>query len=94
MMMNDNDLINVNAKKPHADPTIEIQVQVQIEDYGECFALPHFEHLCPSVNYFESNLMMQIFIIADLTKGVNNVILYDKCGQGKDTDALCSLRSS
>ena len=36
--------------------------------------------------------MMQNFIIADISNGTNRVLLYDERGQGKDADALCSLR--
>jgi hypothetical protein len=35
--------------------------------------------------------MMQNFIISDITANRNNVLIYDKRGQGKGADALCSL---
>lgn len=36
--------------------------------------------------------MMQNFVIADLSNGVNHVLLYDERGHDKGVDALCSLR--
>lgn len=68
------------------------RIQMQIEEYGGSFALPHYGYERPSADYFQSNLMMQNFIIADLTSGVDRVVLYDERGQGKGADALCSLR--
>ncbi|KAH8940074.1 hypothetical protein BDL97_15G069500, partial [Sphagnum fallax] len=38
------------------------------------------------------DLMMQNFIISDITANHNNVLIYDERGQGKGADALCSLR--
>ncbi|OAE22251.1 hypothetical protein AXG93_412s1410 [Marchantia polymorpha subsp. ruderalis] len=71
---------------------IDIKIQIQIEDYGGSFALPVYSSECPSVDYFQFNLMMQNLLIADLSNGVNHVLLYDKQGQGKGIDALCRLR--
>lgn len=68
------------------------RIQMQIEEYGGLFALPHYGYERPSEDYFQSNLMIQSFIIADLTSGVDRVVLYDERGQGKGADALCSLR--
>ncbi len=68
------------------------EIQIQIEDFGGSFPLPFYGHQRPSADYFNSNLMMQNFIISDITPTRNNVLIYDECGQGKGADALCSLR--
>ena len=70
----------------------DIKIQIEIEDFGGSFPLPHYGSVRPSVDYFQSNLMMQNFVIADLSNGINHVLLYDERGQGKGVDALCSLR--
>ncbi|EEY62650.1 uncharacterized protein PITG_14428 [Phytophthora infestans T30-4] len=41
---------------------------------------------------FTSNLILQNFVVADISNGVNNVYFYDERAQGKDANALCSLR--
>jgi len=67
------------------------EIQIQIEDFGGNFPLPFYGHQHPSADYFNSNLMMQNFIIFDITANRNNVLIYDEHGQGKGVDALCSL---
>ncbi|XP_078732831.1 uncharacterized protein LOC144947479 isoform X1 [Lampetra fluviatilis] len=67
-------------------------IQIQIEEFGGSFAMPHYGHMRPSADYFDSNLMLQNFVLADITSGINNVIFYDERAQGKDADTLCSLR--
>ncbi|ETO83580.1 hypothetical protein F444_02423, partial [Phytophthora nicotianae P1976] len=65
---------------------------IQIEDYGGSFALPHYGFKRPAADYFNSNLMMHNFVIADITNGLNNVMVYDERCSGKGAGALCSLR--
>ena len=67
-------------------------IQIQIEDFGGSFAMPHYGHQRPSADYFNSNLMISNFVIADLTLNVGDVVFYDERAQGKGADALCSLR--
>lgn len=67
-------------------------IEIQIEDFGGSFAILHYGHQRLSADYFNSNLMMQNFIIANITNGAKNVLIYDERGQGKGADALCSLR--
>ncbi|CAM6012971.1 unnamed protein product [Sphagnum balticum] len=54
--------------------------------------MPHYKHSQPSANYFNSNLMVLNFVDANLTSNSTNVLFYDERAQGKDADALCSLR--
>jgi hypothetical protein len=68
------------------------EIQIQNEDFEGSFPLPFYGHQRPSANYFNSNLMMQNFIIFDFTANRNNVLIYDERGQGKGANALCSLR--
>jgi nicotinic acid mononucleotide adenylyltransferase len=67
------------------------QIQIQIEDFGGNFAMLHYGHLHPSADYFNSNLMMSNFVVADLINNNNDVFFYDERTPGKDVDALCSL---
>jgi hypothetical protein len=71
--------------------TVAPQIQIQIEDFGGNFAMPHYGHSRPSTDYFNSNLMVSNFVVADLTSN-NSDVFYDEQAQGKDADALCSLR--
>jgi len=68
------------------------KVLLMFEDFGSNFGLPLFGHEAPSVDYYNSKLSLYCFIQADVTHGTNHVIFYDERGQGKGTDALCSLR--
>ncbi|EEY70254.1 uncharacterized protein PITG_19438 [Phytophthora infestans T30-4] len=54
--------------------------------------MPYYGHSRPSADYFNSNMMIQNFVVADITHGINNVHFYDERGQDKNADALCSLR--
>ena len=65
---------------------------MQAEDFGGGLALPHYGFRRPSADYFNSNLILHNFVIADITKGESNVFFYDERGQGKGADALCSMR--
>ena len=67
-------------------------IQIQIEDFGGSFAMPHYGHSRPSADYFNSNLMVSNFVVADITGDCGDVIFYDERAQGKDANALCSLR--
>lgn len=69
-----------------------VKVQVQAEDFGGSLTMPHYGYSRPSADYFNSNLIIQNFIIADITSGENNILFYDERAQGKDANALCSLR--
>jgi len=68
------------------------QIQIQIEDFGGSFTMPHYVHSHPSANYFNSNLMVSNFMVADLTSNNSDVFFYDERAQGKDVDAVCNLR--
>ena len=54
--------------------------------------MPHYGYSEPNVNYFQSNLIFQNFVISDISNRVNNVLLYDERHQGKGCDAVSSLR--
>jgi hypothetical protein len=78
-----------------AEPALQYSIQtiqIQIEDFSGSFPLPVYGLKRPSVDYFNSNLLMHNFIIADVTHGINRVLLYDELARGKEHDALCSLR--
>jgi hypothetical protein len=68
------------------------RVQIQAEDYGGGISMPHFGHSRPSADYFNSNLIIQNLVVADISNKQNNVFFYDERAQGKNADALCSLR--
>jgi hypothetical protein len=45
------------------------------EDYGQGLALPHYGHIRPSVDFFQSNLEVQLLISHDRTIGLNRAHL-------------------
>ncbi|EGZ06119.1 hypothetical protein PHYSODRAFT_532065, partial [Phytophthora sojae] len=61
------------------------------EDYGGGISMPYFGHSRPSIDYYNSNLILQN-VVADINHNVNHVFLYDERAQGRDANALCSLR--
>jgi hypothetical protein len=72
--------------------TMAPTIQIQIKDFGGSFAMPHYAHSQPSVDYFNSNLMVLNFIVVDFTNNSADVLFYDERAQGKDADALCNLQ--
>jgi hypothetical protein len=46
----------------------------------------------PLADYFNSNLMVSNFFVADFTNDSANMFFYDERAWGKDVDALCNLR--
>jgi hypothetical protein len=62
------------------------------EDFGQGIAMPHYGLSRPSCDYFNSNMIMQLYVQSDITRNVNYVTLYDERCMGKGGDALCSLR--
>lgn len=67
-------------------------VRLQCEDYGGNFCLPWYGSQRPCIDYYLTNLTMYMFVISNLTTGINSVYLYDERAMGKNADALCSLR--
>jgi hypothetical protein len=67
-------------------------VRLQCEDYGGNLFLPHFGRKRPGRDFYVSNLSFHIFIISNMSTGINYVYLYDERAMGKGCDALCSLR--
>ncbi|EGZ13896.1 hypothetical protein PHYSODRAFT_373006, partial [Phytophthora sojae] len=55
-------------------------------------SMPHYGHSRPSADYFNSPLIIQNFVVADITNNINHVYFYDERAQGKNADTLCSLR--
>ena len=45
-----------------------------------------------SSDYYNSNLIIQNFVIADISTGIHKVILYDERSQAKGGDAISSMR--
>ena len=68
------------------------KVLIEAEDYNGCLAFPFYGFIRPSADYFNSNLIVHNFVIANISTGNNYVQFYDERGQDKDVDALCSLR--
>ena len=62
------------------------------EEFGQGNSIPHFGVDRPQSDYFNSNLMMHLYVQADISRGENVVTMYDERTMGKDKDALCSLR--
>jgi hypothetical protein len=75
-----------------AAPDVARKVLVQLEDYGSSFCMPSYGNRRPGVDYFTSNLQVQMFNIADCTRNVDFVYLYDERTSGKTSNDVCSLR--
>lgn len=54
-------------------------VLIQVEDFEGSF-LPHYGSNQPSVNYFNSNLILYNFVSYNINDDVNHVSLYNKQG--------------
>ena len=67
-------------------------VIIQAEDFGGSLNLPFYGFNRPSCDYFNSNLLIHNFIIANINENRNFVWFYDERGQDKGSDTLCSLR--
>ena len=69
-----------------------VNVLLVCEDFGQGIALPNYGHVRPSCDYFNSNFMLHLYVISDISRNTNNLILYNERCQEKDKDALFSLR--
>jgi hypothetical protein len=67
-------------------------VRIQCDDYGGNFCLPWYGARRPCIDYYFSNLAIYMFVISNLTSGINSVYLYDERAMGKNADAMRSLR--
>ena len=67
-------------------------VLVQGEDFGGGIGMLHYGSYRPSTDYYNSNLIMNNFVIADIVAAVSRIYFYDERGQDKGADALCTLR--
>ena len=56
------------------------------------FLLAHFGFRRPSTDQYNSNLILNPFIVAAISTGKCHVNLYDGRGQGKGGDAMNSMR--
>ena len=83
-----NDVLCVHGPDLCGKPT----VQLQCEDYGGNFCLPWYGSKRPCMDYYMSNLAIYMFVISNLSTGINSIHLYDERTMGKNADALCSLR--
>ena len=68
------------------------KVQLVCEDFAGNFTSPWYGSVRPGADYYASKLKLYCFIIADISRNVNYVKLYDERAMGKDANALCSLR--
>ena len=78
-------------KEQATDPS-NYAALVIAEDYGQGIQMPFFGLRRVQSDYFNSSLMTNLFVMADISRGENKVILYDERLMGKGKDALCSLR--
>jgi hypothetical protein len=80
----DGEYLPVNEDETHR----EYSALVIAEDYGQSVALPHFGFRRPSADYFNSNLMVHLFVMADISRKQNKIMMYDEQCMGKEKDAL------
>jgi hypothetical protein len=69
-------------------PVEEFEALVLAEDYGQGIAMPHYGITRPKSDYFNSNLNVNLYVQADISRNENRVTLYDERTMGKDKDAL------
>ena len=84
----ENSLVNATSPDQGGSP----KVRLQCEDYGGNFTLPWYGAKRPGIDYYLSNLAIYMFVVSNLSSGVNHVYLYDERTMGKNGDAMCSLR--
>ena len=78
----------INDKTGHKS----YNIRVQCEDFGQSIAMPHYAHIQPGVDFFNSNLMIHQFVVANTLTKTNLVYLYDERALKKDGDSMCNLR--
>lgn len=71
---------------------LHCRMQIQAEDFGGGISMPYYGHCRPPEDYFKSNLIIQNFVVADISHVINNGYFYDERGQEKDADTLSSFR--
>ncbi|KAI3648372.1 hypothetical protein MP228_006226 [Amoeboaphelidium protococcarum] len=76
------------------DQNPNCNVMILAEDFGGSLTLPHYGKERPQVDYFNSNLILNNFVVSNITSGQNLITFYDERAQGKDGNAMCSLRLS
>jgi hypothetical protein len=67
-------------------------IDVEAHDYGGNLSMPTFNLERPAKDYYASNLSIYMFVICNITRGENRILLYDERAQGKGCEALCNLR--
>ena len=68
------------------------KVLVTCQGYGQDIALPCYNMKKPNVDYFKSDLNIQLFNICHLGTQHNSLYLYDERMAGKDSSVVNSLR--
>ncbi|EGZ21046.1 hypothetical protein PHYSODRAFT_492251, partial [Phytophthora sojae] len=58
---------------PHTIDDVAADDETDLADYGGGISMPYYALCRPSADYFNSNLMIQNFVIADITNEQNNV---------------------
>ena len=72
--------------------SLQKKITVQGEDSGMGIAMPHYGYTRPSTDNYNSNLILNNFVVSDVVTGTNYIYYYDERGQEKGFDALCTLR--
>jgi hypothetical protein len=67
-------------------------VLVTCEDFGQAIPLPSYKASRPNVDYFNSDLHVQMFNVSNMVSNTNHIYLYDERVTGKSANAVCSLR--
>ena len=65
---------------------------VQIKKFSDSLTMSQYGYRRLSEDYFSSNLIVQNFVIGDLTTHIYSIFFYDEPGQGKDANAVCRHR--
>lgn len=67
------------------------KVLLQCEDFGGNLTAPFYVDKRPSIDYYASNLLIHMFVIANVSDNVNHIYLYDERGGGKGANEMCPI---
>jgi hypothetical protein len=85
---NDKSINNSESKKAW----VPRRVHLVCEDYAQPVTVPHFGWQRPSIDYYTSNLNLNLFNISDCSNDIDNVLAYLETTAGKTSSDVCSLR--
>ena len=62
--------------RDESEPPKSRRILVQCEDFGQGLPLPYFHKTRPGIDYSTSSLVLNNFVVADVTLGKSQVVLF------------------